>query len=223
MIRVVGADADGRVVLVHSLGHGEDPVDVLASQGWLPVRVTASGTPDALELRYAVSPTVASVASPRHEGPGLSPEQLARARRRRRVASYAVVVEDEAVLLTELSARTSAPGMWTLPGGGIDPGEEPVTAAVREVAEETGQVLSAAQLLMVASMRFLGETRDGPEDYHAVRLIHRGRCLDPSEPVVHDVGGSTSAARWVALAEVSTLPLVSTAQLALSAVGVLAG
>jgi dihydroxy-acid dehydratase len=64
---------------------------------------------------------------------------------------------------------------------------------------------------------------EGPEDYHAVRLIHRGRCLDPSEPVVHDVGGSTSAARWVALAEVSTLPLVSTAQLALSAVGVLAG
>jgi 8-oxo-dGTP pyrophosphatase MutT (NUDIX family) len=32
---------------------------------------------------------------------------------------------------------------WELPGGGMKPGEDPTTTAVREVAEETGIVLSA--------------------------------------------------------------------------------
>lgn len=38
------------------------------------------------------------------------------------------------------------PSMWITPGGGIDPGEHPREAAVREVTEETGLVLDAAEL-----------------------------------------------------------------------------
>src|SRR4051812_46536726 len=30
------------------------------------------------------------------------------------------------------------PGIWALPKGAVDPGEDPATTAVREVAEETG-------------------------------------------------------------------------------------
>lgn len=36
------------------------------------------------------------------------------------------------------------PPWWELPGGGQDPGEEPVDTAVREVAEETGLVVDRA-------------------------------------------------------------------------------
>jgi 8-oxo-dGTP pyrophosphatase MutT (NUDIX family) len=39
-----------------------------------------------------------------------------------------------------------APSMWITPGGGIDPGETPLEAAVREVSEETGLVLDPAEL-----------------------------------------------------------------------------
>ena len=40
----------------------------------------------------------------------------------------------------------SRPTFWITPGGGIDPGETPAEAAVREVAEETGHVLEPATL-----------------------------------------------------------------------------
>ncbi len=36
--------------------------------------------------------------------------------------------------------------IWVLPGGGIDPGERPEEAAIREVYEETGLVVSIARL-----------------------------------------------------------------------------
>lgn len=39
------------------------------------------------------------------------------------------------------------PGMWDLPGGGIEPGESPEDCALREVFEETGLRLSPDRLL----------------------------------------------------------------------------
>ena len=37
-----------------------------------------------------------------------------------------------------VAERTDTPGAWQMPQGGIDAGEEPVAAARRELAEETG-------------------------------------------------------------------------------------
>lgn len=38
------------------------------------------------------------------------------------------------------------PGYWMLPGGHIDPGEDPLAAAIREVKEETGIRLSPVNI-----------------------------------------------------------------------------
>jgi 8-oxo-dGTP diphosphatase len=57
------------------------------------------------------------------------------------------------------------------------------------------------------------------EDYHAVRVLHTARCTTPTHPVVHDVGGSTSDARWVALADLSSVELVASVPVALRAAG----
>lgn len=46
----------------------------------------------------------------------------------------AVIREGERFLL----ARHAHSGLWSLIGGGIEPGEEPATALAREVLEETG-------------------------------------------------------------------------------------
>jgi 8-oxo-dGTP pyrophosphatase MutT (NUDIX family) len=51
------------------------------------------------------------------------------------------------VLLFHVMTPEEAPdGWWELPGGGIDPGESYLEAAVREIKEETGLVLDPAQV-----------------------------------------------------------------------------
>jgi len=53
-----------------------------------------------------------------------------------RVGAYAVCLRDGAVLLARLIGAD--PPLWTLPGGGLDHGEDPRDGAIREVEEETG-------------------------------------------------------------------------------------
>ena len=63
---------------------------------------------------------------------------MARVPQRQRVAAYAVIIRDDRILLARLAPRISATPLWTLPGGGLDHGEDPRAAVVREVHEETG-------------------------------------------------------------------------------------
>ena len=65
--------------------------------------------------------------------------------RRQRVAAYAVIMRVTAdptagpeVLLCRLAPRISRTELWTLPGGGLDHGEDPRDALLREIVEETG-------------------------------------------------------------------------------------
>jgi 8-oxo-dGTP pyrophosphatase MutT (NUDIX family) len=51
------------------------------------------------------------------------------------------------ILLFHVLTPEEAPdGWWELPGGGIDPGESYLEAAVREIREETGLVLDPGQV-----------------------------------------------------------------------------
>lgn len=65
-------------------------------------------------------------------------------RYRRRPGVYGLLIRDGMVLLTLQSEPE--PDMQ-LPGGGIDPGESPVAALHREVAEETGWAISTPRRL----------------------------------------------------------------------------
>lgn len=58
--------------------------------------------------------------------------KIARSELAWRPAAYAIVVHEGAILLSKQH------GGWHLPGGGIDLGEAPERAVVREVHEETG-------------------------------------------------------------------------------------
>jgi 8-oxo-dGTP pyrophosphatase MutT (NUDIX family) len=60
-----------------------------------------------------------------------------------------VVLQDDGgriLLFRAFLASRSAEGWWELPGGGIDPGETYVQAAVREIREETGLVIGPGQV-----------------------------------------------------------------------------
>lgn len=50
----------------------------------------------------------------------------------------AVVVRDGRVLLTRRGSGTHLEGMWELPGGKVEPGEDLPAALARELAEELG-------------------------------------------------------------------------------------
>jgi ADP-ribose pyrophosphatase YjhB (NUDIX family) len=115
-----------------------------------------------------------------------------------RAGAYAVLAHDGRILLTRLSYTK----VWTLPGGGIDHGEDPVDAVRREVHEETGLPLTDPRLLDVDSVHFTGHAPDGRlEDFHAVRLLFTGTVPLDVEPRVVEVGGSSDAAAWRPIAE----------------------
>ena len=50
------------------------------------------------------------------------------------------------LLKTHFDPEVQLPPRWITPGGGIDPGETTIQAAIRELAEETGIQVSGEQL-----------------------------------------------------------------------------
>jgi 8-oxo-dGTP pyrophosphatase MutT (NUDIX family) len=138
---------------------------------------------------------------------------MARFPQRQRVAAYAVIIRDDRILLSRLAPRISRTPLWTLPGGGLDHGEDPRTAVVREVHEETGLHAAVATTARVYSMHnaraTYGERR---ADYHALRIVFEGWVpVDSPEPRVVETDGSTVEAAWHPLSTVlaGDLPVTS--------------
>jgi 8-oxo-dGTP pyrophosphatase MutT (NUDIX family) len=197
---VVALDADEQRVAEARLGHGDHPDVVLGAAGWRiesPVFATVrdDGT---LEVGYrvreldSIRPRLEHV--PRDAGVG--DDEVGEPFQR--VAAYAVVTSERGVLLTQFNSQTHVAGDWGLPGGGLDDGESPVEGVHREVWEETGQRIELGELLTVQSQHWVGRAPSGVlEDFHAVRIVYAATCPEPVDVVIHDVGGTTSDARWV--------------------------
>lgn len=147
--------------------------------------------------------------------------------RRQRLAAYAVLRRDGATGAEVLLARIAThihDDLWTLPGGGVDHGEDPRAAAAREVHEESGLRVTVGAVLDVHSRHFTGARPDGRvEDFHGVGLIFAATVLPESdgvEPHVVEVDGTTREIAWVPLERARALPLSSTAQHALALIDV---
>ncbi|RHW28240.1 NUDIX domain-containing protein [Nocardioides immobilis] len=124
--------------------------------------------------------------------------------RRQRIAAYAYVERDGALLLTRNSALGPHPGVWTLPGGGVDHGESPAATVLRELHEECGLAGELGDLLTVDDHHFTGTAPNGRhEDFHAIRIVYRVSVPTGTQPRVVEVDGTTDAVAWVPLAEIA--------------------
>jgi 8-oxo-dGTP pyrophosphatase MutT (NUDIX family) len=128
------------------------------------------------------------------------------ATRTQRLGAYAVAIVDAQILLTRISPVGYPAGTWTLPGGGVDHGESPHDAVVRELHEETGLRALSSRLVDVHDVHVVAPGRDDRwEDYHGVHLLYAVEVDRTIEPHVVEVGGTTDVVRWVPVADVGTV------------------
>ena len=122
----------------------------------------------------------------------------------------AVVRDGRGRLLLIKRGHAPGAGLWSLPGGRIEPGETDAEALVREMREETGLVIEAGPLI--------GTVRRPAQD---------GGILDIRDYAATVTGGTLRAgddaadARWVAPGELETLPITEGLSEALTSWGVL--
>ena len=123
-----------------------------------------------------------------------------------RVAAYGLILRDDRILLTRLASRISADERWHLPGGGVDHGEDPRDALVREIREETGLSAEVGETAHVYSAHRPSMWRQGRRwDYQALRIVYDAWvAADAPQPHVVEVNGSTVDVAWHPVADVAS-------------------
>ena len=131
-----------------------------------------------------------------------------------RLGAYAVCLDqDRRILLCRMAPGYPRAGAWTLPGGGVQFGEDPNEAVLRELAEETGLTGVIDGLFGVYSRHFPPtESRSG-RDIHVVGLLFRIRIAGG---ILRDeVDESTDRSAWLDLDDLAHLEVVDLAAFAL--------
>lgn len=125
-----------------------------------------------------------------------------------RIGAYGLLQREKKMLLCRLSQQVGMnPGHWTLPGGGLDFGEDPEVAVVREFEEETGLIVEVDNLVAVDS---LSDSMPGWSPMHSIRIIYNVQYI--SGDLQFETAGTTDLCAWHTLAQMQTLPLVDLAK-----------
>jgi 8-oxo-dGTP diphosphatase len=134
----------------------------------------------------------------------------------------AVIKDDQGRLLLIKRGHDPGAGLWSIPGGRIEPGETDAEALVREMREETGLAVQAGPLL--------GRVRrpvPGGQDSPAGAAGQDSSVLDIRDYAATVTGGTlrpgddAAEARWVAVSELASLPITEGLVEALTSWGVL--
>ncbi|NMH79379.1 NUDIX hydrolase [Pseudonocardia xinjiangensis] len=105
----------------------------------------------------------------------------------------ALTYDDGGRLLLIRRGNEPGRGLWSLPGGRVEPGEDDAAALVREMAEETGLLIRPGPLV--------GRVQRGPYSIADYRCTIVGGELR--------AGDDALDARWCDAAALAELPLVA--------------
>jgi 8-oxo-dGTP diphosphatase len=129
-----------------------------------------------------------------------------------RLAAYGLIWRADAILLCRISPVVPGTGLWTLPGGGLDFGEEPPAGAIREVEEETGllaRITGEPQILSNSGIW----PRDPEVAFHQVRFVYPMEVVGGT--LRNELDESTDMAAWIEPDALDELPLADVVSLAL--------
>ena len=127
-----------------------------------------------------------------------------------RVAAYGLVLREQKIVLCRLSSQLAEhAGSWTLPGGGLDFGEDPADAMVRELYEETGLSVRPTGLAGVDSRHIDRVDRS----IHSIRIIYFAEAI--AGTLTNEIDGSTDLCAWWSHEDAKGLPLVDLVKIGL--------
>ncbi|GAA2572882.1 hypothetical protein GCM10010435_54630 [Winogradskya consettensis] len=124
----------------------------------------------------------------------------------RRIGAYGLCRDETGrVLLAHNSELSAFPGLWTLPGGGVEQGENPDDAVVREFEEETGLRVRITGLHSATADVFRLPHTDMWE--HTDRIIYDVEYLGGQ--LRDEVAGTTDRVAWVTPSDVALMPFTA--------------
>jgi 8-oxo-dGTP pyrophosphatase MutT (NUDIX family) len=110
----------------------------------------------------------------------------------------AVIRKGEQFLL----ARHAHSGLWSLMGGGVEPGEEPADAVVREVREEAGARIRVARVIGAYGGKPLMVDYPNGDRVAYVTTAYECELLSPAAPDFEEI----IELGWFAREQIATLP-----------------
>lgn len=130
---------------------------------------------------------------------------------RTRLGAYALCIDGQGrILLSRLSGIEVDPGAWTLPGGGLEFGEHPDAAVIRELEEETGLIGEINEVAGVFSHVYRRSRAADGADLHFLGILYYVQIVGGE--LRDEVDGTTDTAAWLSRAEVAERRLVEIAR-----------
>ena len=136
---------------------------------------------------------------------------------RTRIAAYGWCEEADAVLLVRIAPGYPDAGSWTLPGGGLDFGEDPADGARREVEEETGLTVRLGAVAGIFSQVLDPSVTVSGHRLHNLQVVYSATIVGGH--LRDELGNSTDHAEWIPFERLDATPVVDLVAWTRSAVG----